>query len=75
MKKKRLRWLGHVLHVKDDRLPNIVLFSQPCRAKQKAGHPHLGWEGIKREALNRLGSRRSVHSCVGIGWLGALVIC
>ena len=25
--KERLRWLGHVLRNKDDRLPNTVLFS------------------------------------------------
>jgi len=51
------------------RLPKIVLFSQPSRAKWKAGRPWLGWEdvkkdlremgtsweGVKRDALNRLG--------------------
>ena len=31
------------------------------------------WEGIKREALNRLGWRRSVCSCVGFRQLGAVV--
>ena len=57
-------------------------------AKWKAGRPCLGWEdvinkylkemgtsweGVKREALNRLGWRRSVRSCVGLRWLGAAV--
>ena len=37
--KERLRWLGHVLQIKDDRLPNTVL----SRAKQKAGRPRQGW--------------------------------
>jgi hypothetical protein len=69
--KERLRWLGHIVQMKDDRLPKIVLFSQPSRAKWKAGRPRLGWEdvkkkdlkemgisckGVKREALNRLGA-------------------
>ena len=40
--KERLRWLGHVLQMKDDRLPNIFLFGQPSRAKRKAGRPRLG---------------------------------
>ena len=86
--KERLRWLGHVLRMKDDRLPKIVLFGQPSGATQKAGRPCLGWEdvinkdlkeigtsweGVKREALNRLGWRRSVRSCVGLRWLGAAV--
>ena len=88
--KERLRWLGHVVWVKDERLPKIVLFDQPSRAKQKAGRPCLGWEdvikkdlkemgtswaGVKRDALNRLGWRRSVRSCVGLRQLGAAVSC
>ena len=88
--KERLRWLGHVVRMKDDRLPKIVLFGQPSRAKRKAGRPRLGWEdvikkdlkemgtswaGVKREALNRLGWRRSVRSCVGLRRLGAAVSC
>jgi len=53
----------------DDRLPKIVLFDEPSRDKQKASRPWLkwedvikkylkeieaSWEGVKREALNRL---------------------
>ena len=86
--KERLRWLGLVLRMKDDRLPKIFLFGQPTGATRKAGRPRLGlrdiinkdlmeigtsWEGVKREALNRLGWRRSVRSFVGLRWLGAAV--
>ena len=39
--KERLRWLGHILRMKDDRLPKIVLFGQPSWAKRKAGCPSL----------------------------------
>jgi hypothetical protein len=88
--KERLRWLRHVVQMKDDRLPKIFLFGQLSRAKWKAGRPCLGWEGIikkdleemgtswegvKREALNRLGWRRSMHSCVGLRRLGAVASC
>ena len=31
------------------------------------------WEGVKRKALNRLGGRRSVRSCVELRRLGAAV--
>ena len=56
--------------MKDDRLQKIVLFDQSSGATRKAGRPRLGlediinkdlkemgtsWEGVKREALNRLG--------------------
>ena len=79
--KERLRWLGHLLRMKDDRLPKIFLFGEPSRAKWKARRPRPGWEdvikkglkemetsweGVKREALNRLVWRRSVLSCVGL---------
>ena len=72
--KESLRWLGHTLQMKDGRLPKIVLFGQPSGATRNAGCPCLGWEdvinkdlkrmgtsweGVKREALNRLGWRRS----------------
>ena len=86
--KERLRWPGHVLLMKDDKLPKIVLFGQPSGATRKAGRPRLGWEdvinkdlkeigtfweGVKREALHRLGWRRSVRSFVGLRRLGAAV--
>jgi hypothetical protein len=88
--KERLRWLGHVVWMKDDRLPKIVLFGQPSRAKRKVGRPLLGWKdvikkdlkemgtswaGVKRKTLNRLGWRRCGRSCLGLRWLGAAVSC
>ena len=44
--KERLRWLGHVLRIKDDRLPKVVLFYHPSEAKRKTGRPRLGWEDV-----------------------------
>ena len=43
--KERLRPLGHVLWMKDDRLPKIVCFGQPSGATRKAGRPCLGLGG------------------------------
>jgi hypothetical protein len=86
----RLKWPEHVLWIRDNRLPKIVLFGLPPRAKQKAGRPWLGWrdvikkdlreietsrEGVKREALNKFGWRRSVLSCVGLRRLYATLCC
>ena len=75
--------------MEDERLPKIFLFGQLSGATWKAGRSRLGledvinknlnemgtsWEGVKREALNRLGWRRSVCSCVGTRQrLGAVV--
>ena len=62
----------------DDRLPNIVLFGQLSRAKRKAGHPRLeregvikkdltdmgtSSEGVKRDAVNRLGWPQAAWCC------------
>ena len=65
--------------MRDDRLPKIILVDQLSWAKQKADHLQwdgkipkerfkgsvTSWESVKREALNRLGRKRSVRSCVG----------
>jgi hypothetical protein len=74
--------------MKDDRLPKIVLFGQPFRAKRKADNPSLGWEdvikknlkemgiswaGVKRKNLNRLRWTSSVRSCFGLRRVGAVV--
>ncbi|XP_065564601.1 uncharacterized protein LOC136029945 [Artemia franciscana] len=40
--KERLRWLGHVLRMKDERLPKIVLFGHPSGATRKAGRSRPG---------------------------------
>ena len=47
--KERLRWLAYVLRMKDDKLPKIVLFSQPSRAKRKAGRPRLGLKDVRKK--------------------------
>jgi len=52
--KERLRWLGYVLRMKDNRLPKIVLFGQSPRSKWK--RPHLGWEDAIKKALKEMGT-------------------
>ena len=54
--KERLRWLGHVLRIKDDRLPKIFLFCQPYRVKRKAGRLRLGWEVVIKKNLKETGA-------------------
>ena len=52
--KERLRWLGHVLWMKDDRLPKIVLFGQLSGATRKACRPCLGWEDVINKDLKKI---------------------
>ena len=51
IRKERLRWIGHILRMKDDRLSKIVLFGHPSGAKRKAGRPRLGWEDVINKDL------------------------
>ena len=52
--RERLRWLGHVLQMKDDALPKVVLFGLPSRTKRKAGRPRLSWEDVVRKDLKEM---------------------
>ena len=64
--KERLRWLGHALRMKDDRLPKIVLFGQPSGARRKAGCPCLGREDVINKDLKETGT--SWGGCKGGGF-------
>ena len=52
--RERLRLLKHLLRMKDDKLPKIVLFGQPSRAKRKVGCPWLGWEDVIEKDLKEM---------------------
>ena len=54
--RERLRWLGHVLQMKNGTLPKIVLFGRPSRAKRKACRPRLGWEDAINKDLKEMGA-------------------
>ena len=84
--RERLRWLGHVLRIKDVKYCH---FHQPPRVELKAGRTRLGWEdvvrgdlremgtsweGVKRESLHRLG-RRSKYFCVCLRQRGSTISC
>ena len=41
----RLRWLGHVLCMSDDRLPRRALLSEPQSSwKMPSGRQHMTWQ-------------------------------
>ena len=76
--------------MKHDRLLKSFLFDQPFRIKWKAGRlpscwediikkylkeMRAYWDGVKKEALNRLGRRRNVRSCVDFRGFVAAVSC
>ena len=64
--KERLRWLGYVLWMKDDRLPNIVLFGQPSRAKRVSRSSPFGVGGCHKEKCKEKGN--FLGGCKEVGY-------
>ena len=58
----RLRWLGHVLRMSDDRLPRWALFAEPKSSwKRPSGGQHMTWQRNMKsltEGLSRVGNVR-----------------
>jgi len=79
IKERRLRWLGHVLRMDDNRLPKQVVHWTVSGTKRKPGRPRknwidtiqqdlksigMTWEVAQQLAVNREGWRRRVAQCV-----------
>ena len=47
----RLRWLGHVCRMPEERLPRQVLFSELSTGKRKRGRQHKRWKDCIKEDL------------------------
>jgi hypothetical protein len=47
----RLRWLGNVLRMGDERCPKQVLLSKLHGVKARRGHPLLSWEACVHQDL------------------------
>jgi len=78
LKRRRLRWLRHVLRMEDDRIPKQAMYWQADHnAKRKPGRPRkngidtirqdlksigMTWEDAEQPAINREDWRRSVAS-------------
>ena len=50
LRKRRLRWLGHVRRMNDSRLPKAALYSQLTQGSRKPGRPSLRFaDAIKKD--------------------------
>ena len=50
LKYRRLRWLGHIARIKDDRLPKQLLFGT-IRGRGRRGRPVKSWNDCVRDDL------------------------
>ena len=65
---KRLRWLGHVGRMQDDRLPKRLLFSQVF-GHRSVGRPRLMWNDIARSDLASIHENKWYSNCQNrAGW-------
>ena len=54
VKYRRLRWLGHVARMENDRLPKMMMFST-LEGAGKRGRPIRSWNDYVRKDLDSLG--------------------
>lgn len=53
LKHRRLRWLGHVYRMTDQRLPKVALYGELSEGSRKRGRPLLRWKDVaKRDLIN-----------------------
>ena len=75
--KERLRWLGWVLRIKNDRLPKKECFLAVEPAQQKARRPGIGRGGASRKDSKEVGTSRmdvKIETLNRLDWLRRVVI-
>ena len=65
---RRLRWLGHVGRMHNDRLPKRLLFSQ-VSGQRSVGRPRLMWNDLARSDLAIVHENKWYRRCHDrLGW-------
>lgn len=49
LKHCRLKWLGHIRRMDDNRIPKQILFGEPTMGKRKASKPYQRWRDLIRK--------------------------
>ena len=55
LRQQRLRWLGHVIRMTENRIPKMVLFSELASGARKRGKPILRYKDRCKEDLQVIG--------------------
>jgi hypothetical protein len=48
---RRLRWIGHVRRMSNDRIPKQVLFGELSESKRPRGRPKLRYKDVRKNSL------------------------
>jgi hypothetical protein len=51
---RRLRWMGHVKRMPNQRIPNLVLFGELAEGKRKRGGPTLRYKDVCKESMTAI---------------------
>ena len=51
--KSRLRWVGHVIRMEDNRLPKQMMFGELASGKRKQGRPLEGFKDCVKASISR----------------------
>ena len=54
LKQRRMRWLGHVVRMEDDRIPRDILYGELVQGKRPIGRPKLRFKDICKRDLKAL---------------------
>lgn len=55
LKQRRLRWLGHVMRMDDDRISKDMLYGDLAQGKRPTGRPHLRYKDVFKMDLKTMG--------------------
>ena len=54
LRKRRLRWLGHIMRMGDERIPKSMLYSELVDGTRKRGRPTLRFKDVCKRDLKSL---------------------
>ena len=55
LRKRRLRWVGHVRRMFDGRIPKDILYGELMSGKRKIGRPHLRFKDVCKRDMKAIG--------------------
>jgi len=78
MKERRLRWLGHVLQMDDNRLPRQSVHWDISSSKRKPGRPRKNWIETIQQDMKSIGMTWEVAQQLAVnkeGWCRRVAQC